>query len=181
MELTGEQVASICKASAVLCRMGRYDEARVINALLAAHSAGAQEPVAWQSINAPQFVTSDPKQASQWICSGYELRPLYTHPQPIPQTDASRHLSDLLARIHRDGGQYEAEHGIDKAVADADDKVARLNAMTDVARDARVTAEMVEVAYGTYLSEPADRTRREALTEVLRLAEIERLDRAKGE
>lgn len=29
-------------------------------------------------------------------------------------------LMDLLARIHRDGGQYVGEHGLRKAVADAD-------------------------------------------------------------
>lgn len=164
-------------------------------ALLTAHSSGAREPIAWQSINAPQFVTSDPKQASQWICSGYELRPLYTHPQPMPQKDASRHLSNLLARIHRDGGQYEAEHGIDKAVADADDKVARLNAMTDVARDAEdarryrfIKSKMQVGAVQTQL--PLYRTLHwigyEDCGDVRNAdaaidAEIERLDRAKGE
>jgi len=40
------------------------------------------------------------------------------------EADAQR-LSNLLARIHRDGGHYEVEHGTDKAVADADLKVAQ--------------------------------------------------------
>lgn len=62
------------------------------------------------------------------------------------KTDTARHLSNLLARIHRDGGHYEAEHGTDKAVADADARVAMLNVMadapqpqllTDAARDAK--------------------------------------------
>lgn len=46
------------------------------------------------------------------------------------QTDTcvERHLMNLLARIHRDGGHYVAEHGLEKAVADADAIVARLNA-----------------------------------------------------
>lgn len=39
---------------------------------------------------------------------------------------ASKRLSDLLARIHRDGGHYEAEHGTEKACADADEKVVTL-------------------------------------------------------
>lgn len=33
---------------------------------------------------------------------------------------AGKMLGDLLARIHGDGGHYAAEHGIEKAVADAD-------------------------------------------------------------
>jgi len=37
------------------------------------------------------------------------------------------HLVNLLARIHRDGGHYLEEHGLEKAVADADQKVAVLN------------------------------------------------------
>lgn len=37
------------------------------------------------------------------------------------------HLSNLLARIHRDGGHYEAEHGTEKAVAEADKRIAELN------------------------------------------------------
>lgn len=37
-----------------------------------------------------------------------------------------RHLFNLLARIHRDGGQYTDKHGIDKAVTDADVFVAKL-------------------------------------------------------
>ena len=32
-------------------------------------------------------------------------------------------LLDLLAIIHRDGGHYIAEHGVDKAINDAKDKV----------------------------------------------------------
>jgi len=37
----------------------------------------------------------------------------------------ARYLSNLLARIHRDGGHYEQQHGTEKAVADADELVAR--------------------------------------------------------
>lgn len=40
----------------------------------------------------------------------------------------SHALSNLLARIHRDGGQYEAKHGRAKAVKDADEIVAALYA-----------------------------------------------------
>jgi hypothetical protein len=41
-------------------------------------------------------------------------------------------MSNLLARIHRDGGHYESEHGQIKAVDDADLIVAKLNALSDV-------------------------------------------------
>ena len=40
--------------------------------------------------------------------------------------DIKRHLGNLLARIHGDGGHYLEEHGIDKAVSDADDIVVNL-------------------------------------------------------
>lgn len=40
-------------------------------------------------------------------------------------------LSNLLARIHRDGGHYEAEYGTGKAVHDADVIIADLNAERD--------------------------------------------------
>ena len=33
------------------------------------------------------------------------------------------HIYDLLARIHRDGGQYAAEHGVEKACDDAEAQV----------------------------------------------------------
>lgn len=46
-------------------------------------------------------------------------------------------LTNLLARIHRDGGQYVKQHGMDKAFADADTIVAGLYAAP--AADAGVT------------------------------------------
>ena len=52
------------------------------------------------------------------------------------------HISNLLARIHRDGGHYEVEHGTDKACKDADLIVAKLNAMSD----RKVVDEMDAVA-----------------------------------
>ncbi len=39
-----------------------------------------------------------------------------------------KHLGELLARIHGDGGQYLDQHGYDKAVADADSMVANWRA-----------------------------------------------------
>jgi len=46
------------------------------------------------------------------------------------------HLSDLLALIHRDGGNYEEEHGVTKAFHDAmakfhEDRMERLERMGD--------------------------------------------------
>jgi septal ring factor EnvC (AmiA/AmiB activator) len=49
--------------------------------------------------------------------------------------EARRHLGNLLARIHRDGGQYQERHGTEKAVADADRIVANRNAELDEARE----------------------------------------------
>lgn len=40
--------------------------------------------------------------------------------------EAHRDLGNLLARIHRDGGHYQNEHGTAKAVADADLAVAQM-------------------------------------------------------
>ena len=40
-------------------------------------------------------------------------------------------LRNLLARIHRDGGHYVAEHGLEKALEDADSQVVRWLAMQD--------------------------------------------------
>ena len=40
-----------------------------------------------------------------------------------PEVDFERLLLDLLAIIHRDGGQYVGEHGIKKAVEDAKQKI----------------------------------------------------------
>ncbi|HMX92324.1 MAG TPA: hypothetical protein PLY42_13205, partial [Nitrospira sp.] len=42
-----------------------------------------------------------------------------------------RRLINLLCRIHRDGGHYITEHGLDKAVEDADIRVAEQNAALD--------------------------------------------------
>ncbi len=37
------------------------------------------------------------------------------------------HCRNLLARIHRDGGHYLERHGLEKAAADADEIVAKMN------------------------------------------------------
>jgi len=50
--------------------------------------------------------------------------------------EARTSTSNLLARIHRDGGHYEVEHGTVKAVADADGIVSHLH----IAGDALATA-----------------------------------------
>ena len=34
-----------------------------------------------------------------------------------------RKIGNLLAVIHRDGGHYQSEHGLDKAIADAQDRI----------------------------------------------------------
>lgn len=62
-------------------------------------------------------------------------------PSPAPgvvEQNAETHLSNLLTRIHRDGGHYEAEHGTDKAREDAGRIIAELYASTP-ANPAQVT------------------------------------------
>mgnify|MGYP006277175229 CR=1 FL=1 len=44
---------------------------------------------------------------------------------------ANTALGNLLARIHRDGGHYQAQHGLEKALADAHNVVASLLAESD--------------------------------------------------
>ena len=146
--------------------------------LLAAHSAGAQEPVAWM------YQSEDPLDGGEWFLSDTKpnrrnIRPLYTHPQPMPQTDASRHLSDLLARIHRDGGHYETQYGTEKATADAEMKVAQLNEMTDAARGVKRWREKIIQA----MRAPSRGDFTIAINAIVRemTTEIERLARTKGE
>lgn len=48
-----------------------------------------------------------------------------------PAIGDSQHLANLLARIHQDGGHYQAKHGTEQAVDDADHIVAELHAKFD--------------------------------------------------
>lgn len=103
-------------------------------------------------------------------------------------------LSNLLARIHRDGGHYEAEHGTAKAVADADDIVARIYAEeAPIAALSGAGAEKVERAcpqcdFGIGLHEPgclaSSRARQEAKdvepVAHVRAADLAHLGRNKG-
>jgi len=50
--------------------------------------------------------------------------------------EAVLHRSNLLCRIHRDGGHYLSAHGLDKAVDDADTIVAETYAERDGLKDA---------------------------------------------
>jgi len=72
-------------------------------------------------------------------------------------------ISNLLARIHRDGGHYEAEHGVRKALADADLIVSKLNALSDT--------QQVAVPQGLMKIE---------VTEAMHIAAIKVLHRATG-
>jgi len=66
------------------------------------------------------------------------------------------HIYDLLARIHRDGGQYTAEHGVEKACDDAEaqvvswlDTISGVDALIEQARIAEreaISAELRELA-----------------------------------
>jgi len=52
-------------------------------------------------------------------------------------------LRNLLARIHRDGGHYVEEHGLDKALEDADAQVVQWLSMQDRLADALFVLGMV--------------------------------------
>jgi len=60
-----------------------------------------------------------------WAASRIELLEAERDAATARAGRAERDLGNLLARIHGDGGQYQAEHGTEKAVADADSMVAR--------------------------------------------------------
>jgi hypothetical protein len=69
---------------------------------------------------------------------------------------AAGQLANLLARIHRDGGQYLEEHGYEKAVADADRIVVEL---LETARHYAALCQMdrdVEAEILTFLTRRAD-------------------------
>lgn len=59
------------------------------------------------------------------------------------EADAQQ-VSNLLARIHRDGGHYESKHGRSKAINTADLIVAKLNAMDDAQQAKRVPMTAAE-------------------------------------
>lgn len=63
-----------------------------------------------------------------------------------PANAEARMLHDLLARIHRDGGHYVAQHGLDKAVEDADLIVSDLLALQQASAEAGKGVEREEAA-----------------------------------
>lgn len=65
------------------------------------------------------------------LCRAIEAAVLQAQP-----TD--QRLLNLLCRIHRDGGHYIAEHGLDKAVEDADIRVAEQNAALEAQGNAKL-------------------------------------------
>ena len=59
------------------------------------------------------------------ICGRAAVKALRQQHAEIERLKRERHhIYDLLARIHRDGGQYAAEHGVEKACDDAESQVA---------------------------------------------------------
>lgn len=97
MQLTEEQIEKIALDFVKKPGMHGYIEVGDLidfaSALLAAHSAGAQEPVAWR------YQSEDPLDGGEWLLSDTKpnrrnIQPLYTHPQPMPQTDAARDAED---------------------------------------------------------------------------------------
>ena len=58
------------------------------------------------------------------IAGGLAVEALRKQHDEIDRLKRERHhIYDLLARIHRDGGQYAAEHGVEKACDDAEAQV----------------------------------------------------------
>jgi hypothetical protein len=75
----------------------------------------SEKPVAWQ--NPLHLDQLSDKKVPNW-------RPLYTAPQTAGEPD--QRFLDLLCLIHGDGGHYIAEHGLDKAAADAVDRLGEI-------------------------------------------------------
>ena len=58
------------------------------------------------------------------ICGRAAVKALRQQHDKIEQFKRERyHIHNLLAKIYRDGGQYVAEHGIEKACYDAEEQV----------------------------------------------------------
>lgn len=73
---------------------------------------------------------------------------------------AESHLGNLLARIHRDGGHYQDQHGTEKAVADADVRVVEMiGAETRVAMLEKV-AEAADAILNSGVGNVFDRRQR---------------------
>lgn len=98
MQLTEEQIEKVALDFVKKPGMHGYIEVGDLidfaRALLAAHSAEVQEPVAWM------YQSEDPLDGGEWLLSDTKpnrrnVRPLYTHPQPI--TDAAR--DELIASV----------------------------------------------------------------------------------
>lgn len=103
--LTDEQITAIKTAITVFeqrAALGDHSHSRHLQVLLAAHSATAQEPVAWR---VSETYTSglhfsyiyDDKATAEKSASSVARRvltPLYVHLQPMPQTDAARDAKD---------------------------------------------------------------------------------------
>lgn len=68
--------------------------------------------------SAPQPPVPCPKCAQHEIDSAFEHD--YKMELQAKVAELEHHVGNLLARIHRDGGHYQAEHGNDKAIRDAD-------------------------------------------------------------
>ena len=55
-----------------------------------------------------------------------------------------RKIGNLLAVIHRDGGHYQSEHGLDKAIADAQDRICDTRAGLGAADELTLAAKRAD-------------------------------------
>lgn len=151
-----------------------------VDAVLAAHSAGAQEPEAWLTPGNDLHLENP----------GYDdWTPLYAHPQPIPQTDAARDvLAERQRQVSVEGWTPEHDDAHDPGVLAsaaaayagwAADMLYPLS-MGDGDRD-REGAPPIAWPWDREWWKPVNPRRALEKAAALILAEIERLDRAKGE
>ena len=100
--------------------------------ILAAHSAGAQEPVAWRYLTPTGWHATTKIDKALGASAHHEMQPLYTRPQPM--TDAARDTQDakrwrhiykgrfVICRVHKDGtlenlgGGYVGKYAIDAEI-----------------------------------------------------------------
>ena len=137
MQLTEEQIIAINAAISISfdIEAERHDgsflsheSVQALKDLLAAHNAGAQEPVAYTSADRLKRITERNRHVdTMWPASMRDEGdiPLYAHPQPLTQTDAARDVKRYHGRTIEDlkeicttrPARYpQAHHDFDKTI-----------------------------------------------------------------
>ena len=82
-----------------------------------------------------------------------------------------KHLGNLLARIHGDGGHYQDEHGVEKAVADADLKFCEMQRQIEELKQDKAILDHIEECQKVAIVGESKRTFRQAILDEMRRKE----------